>query len=232
MNPAVLVVSEDPQLIHHAFSTLRPYGMKVVGCLGPARGPCKLETDGTCPLALHCSVVLVDSPNSGSFRFHEKAVPVADYAAELAQCHPDTFPSSAEPPRVCPAQPEKPQLQRARPLWWRSFDRSPSPQQRQMLPTHVTAERKERGHEGHDLHPRSIIDISKEDSLREAARHLADDDIGALAIFDATGPAGVLSERDLARAVADEADLDETPVEDYMTDAPIRLAQRVVSETP
>ena len=31
-----------------------------------------------------------------------------------------------------------------------------------------------------DLHPRSIIDISKEDSLREAARHLADDDIEPL----------------------------------------------------
>src|ERR687897_48315 len=75
-----------------------------------------------------------------------------------------------------------------------------------------------------DLHPRRIIDISKGRSLREAARHLADDDIGALAIFDATGPAGVISERDLARAVADDADLDETPVEDYMTDAPIRVA--------
>ena len=33
----------------------------------------------------------------------------------------------------------------------------------------------------------------------------------------------MLSERDLARAAADEADLDETPVEDYMTDAPIRV---------
>ena len=75
-----------------------------------------------------------------------------------------------------------------------------------------------------DLHPRSIIDISRDDSLREAARHLADDDIGVLAIFDATGPAGVLSERDLARAIADDADLDKTPVEDYMTDAPIRVA--------
>ena len=75
-----------------------------------------------------------------------------------------------------------------------------------------------------DLKPRGIIDVSRNDSLRDAARHLADDDIGALAVFDATGPAGVLSERDLARAVADGADLDETPVEEYMTPSPIRVA--------
>jgi predicted transcriptional regulator len=75
-----------------------------------------------------------------------------------------------------------------------------------------------------DLKPRSIIEVAREDSLREAARHLADDDIGALAIFDATGAAGILSERDLARAVADEVDLDKTPVEDYMTSAPVRVA--------
>ena len=75
-----------------------------------------------------------------------------------------------------------------------------------------------------DLKPRNVIEITKEDSLREAARHLADDDIGALAVFDSHGPAGVLSERDLARAVADEADLDETPVEDYMTPSPVRVA--------
>ena len=72
-----------------------------------------------------------------------------------------------------------------------------------------------------ELKPRRIIDVAKEDSLREAARHLADDDIGALAIFDSHGPAGVLSERDLARAVADEVDLDRTPVEDYMTSSPV-----------
>ena len=75
-----------------------------------------------------------------------------------------------------------------------------------------------------DLKPRSIIEVAREDSLREAARHLADDDIGALAIFDATGAAGILSERDLARAVADEVDLDKTPVEDYMTAAPVRVS--------
>jgi len=74
-----------------------------------------------------------------------------------------------------------------------------------------------------DLKPRSVIDISPEDTLRDAARHLADDDIGALAVFDSHGAAGVLSERDLARAVADEADLDVTPVEDYMTNAPIKV---------
>lgn len=75
-----------------------------------------------------------------------------------------------------------------------------------------------------DMKPRSIIDVARTDSLREAAQHLADDDIGALAVLDATGAAGVLSERDIARAVADEVDMDKTPVEDYMTTAPVSVS--------
>jgi hypothetical protein len=92
MNPRVLVVSEDPLVIHHAFSVLRPYGVKVTGCLGPAMGPCALETSDTCPLAEHSSVIVIDAPPSGSFTCHEKIVPAADYAAEIAERHPSCFP--------------------------------------------------------------------------------------------------------------------------------------------
>lgn len=74
-----------------------------------------------------------------------------------------------------------------------------------------------------DLKPRDIIDVMRGESLRAAAKHLADDDIGAVAVFDSTGAVGVLSERDLARAVADGGDLDDTPVDDYMTEAPIKI---------
>jgi hypothetical protein len=88
----VLVVSEDPALIHHAFNTLRPLGMTVTGCLGPALGPCKLEDSDGCGLAAHSDVVLIDSPPSGVFTDHLKRVPAADYAAELADRHPETLP--------------------------------------------------------------------------------------------------------------------------------------------
>ena len=92
MKPGVLVVSEDPKLIHHAFDVLRPYGMKVIGCLGPAMGPCALERTERCPLAESTSVVVIDSPPSGLFSCHEKIIPAADYATQIAERHPASFP--------------------------------------------------------------------------------------------------------------------------------------------
>jgi CBS domain-containing protein len=77
-----------------------------------------------------------------------------------------------------------------------------------------------------DLDPRSAITVMRGESLRGAAKLLADDDIGALVVFSPNGLAGIFSERDLARAVADEADLDEEQVEDYMTDAPVTVANK------
>lgn len=52
--------------------------------------------------------------------------------------------------------------------------------------------------------------------LVEAARRLADDSIGALVVGDGTEPVGVLSERDVVRAVADERDQTATTVADVM----------------
>jgi hypothetical protein len=92
MKTGVLVVSESPPLIHHAFKVLTPLGVNVIGCLGPAHGPCKLESEPTCPLASHSAVAIIDSPASGSFACHEKRVSAATYAAELAHRHPDCLP--------------------------------------------------------------------------------------------------------------------------------------------
>lgn len=74
-----------------------------------------------------------------------------------------------------------------------------------------------------DLRPRGAISAAPDESLRAAAKHLADDDIGALLVSGSRGPVGVIGERDLARAVADGADLDEVPIEEYMTDSPLRI---------
>jgi CBS domain-containing protein len=74
-----------------------------------------------------------------------------------------------------------------------------------------------------ELKPRSAISVTEGDSLRFAAKHLADDEIGVLIVFDARGPAGIFSERDLVRAVADGADLDDEPVDEYMTKAPVSV---------
>ena len=91
MNHNVLVVSENPRLLHHAFERLQPLGLSVAGCLGPAQGPCALETADRCPLATRADVVIIDSPPAGAFTHHIRAIPVGDYAAAIEERHPDTF---------------------------------------------------------------------------------------------------------------------------------------------
>ena len=77
-----------------------------------------------------------------------------------------------------------------------------------------------------EISAKQVIGVAADDSLRAAAKHLADDEIGALIVFDSTGEAGIFSERDLTRAVADGVDLDETGVEEYMTESPVQLDER------
>lgn len=74
-----------------------------------------------------------------------------------------------------------------------------------------------------DLKPREAITVTPGESLLEAAKHLADDDVGALIVFSPSGALGVFSERDLARAVADEVDVSVAQVGDYMTESPISV---------
>lgn len=75
-----------------------------------------------------------------------------------------------------------------------------------------------------DLHPKRIIWTTDSETLAAAARRLVDEDIGALLVESGSGPVGVFSEKDLARAVADGADLEATPVDEYMTQSPIEIA--------
>lgn len=76
-----------------------------------------------------------------------------------------------------------------------------------------------------ELKPRDVIAVELGESLRVAAKHLADDDVGALVVESTNGVVGIFSERDLVRAVADGADLDEEPVEEYFTEAPLCVEQ-------
>lgn len=72
-----------------------------------------------------------------------------------------------------------------------------------------------------ELHPRMPVTIAKSETLDGAARLLIEEDIGALVVFEPRGIAGVISERDIVRAVADGFDLSETEVGEYMTAAPV-----------
>ena len=76
-----------------------------------------------------------------------------------------------------------------------------------------------------DMASNGLVWAAREESLREAALRLVDEEIGALAVADGGRLVGIFSERDLVQAVADRMDLDETVVGDYMTSTAIEVEQ-------
>ena len=79
-----------------------------------------------------------------------------------------------------------------------------------------------------ELRPRMPVTVSKSESLKAVAKLLADEDIGALVVVGPHGLDGVISERDLVRAISDGCDLDEVEVCDYMTDAAVVSQEEAV----
>lgn len=69
-----------------------------------------------------------------------------------------------------------------------------------------------------DLIVHSVVDVTGVTTLREAARLLEDEAIGSLLVDETRGTLGIITERDLVRAIADGVDPDEARVEDYLTD--------------
>jgi CBS domain-containing protein len=66
--------------------------------------------------------------------------------------------------------------------------------------------------------PRQVVDIERQRPIREAARLMAEHDIGALLVRDGERVRGILSERDVARGVAKRGmRLADTAVETLMT---------------
>lgn len=64
----------------------------------------------------------------------------------------------------------------------------------------------------------TVATIPPSATLRRAARHLASEQLGLLVVVDRAGVSGVLSERDLVAAVAEDADLDAERVVDHASD--------------
>jgi CBS domain-containing protein len=79
-----------------------------------------------------------------------------------------------------------------------------------------------------DLYRPGAITAAADDSLEQIADRLQDKDVSALVILDAYRLAGIITERDIVRAVADRRDLAETTVGEYMTWEPAT----VTLETP
>jgi len=62
--------------------------------------------------------------------------------------------------------------------------------------------------------------VGPEATLAEAAEHMVEQGVDSAAVVAERSLIGILTEHDLVVAVADEADLDEALVKDWMTEAP------------
>jgi CBS domain-containing protein len=62
-----------------------------------------------------------------------------------------------------------------------------------------------------------VVTVGPDHTLDQAARRMAERNVGSAIVSKDYGQPGIITERDLLRAIADGVDLDSTRVEDYMT---------------
>jgi CBS domain-containing protein len=72
-----------------------------------------------------------------------------------------------------------------------------------------------------DLMTRDVVTVAPEDTLGEAAAKMTEKGIGAVVVSDFGRMIGILSERDIMRAVADRIHSSEARVREWMTADPI-----------
>jgi CBS domain-containing protein len=75
-----------------------------------------------------------------------------------------------------------------------------------------------------ELMTRELLTVAPEDTLGEAAQKMVDRDVGSAVVSDYGRLIGILTERDVLRAVADRVHSSEARVRDWMTANPITAA--------
>jgi CBS domain-containing protein len=63
----------------------------------------------------------------------------------------------------------------------------------------------------------TVVKVGPDHTLAEAARRMVTRKVGSAVVTAEDGQPGIITERDVLRAVADDADLDHTSVRVYMT---------------
>jgi CBS domain-containing protein len=74
-----------------------------------------------------------------------------------------------------------------------------------------------------ELMTRDVVTVAPEDTLGEAAAKMTEKGIGAVVVSDFGRMIGILSERDIMRAVADRIHSSEARVREWMTPDPITV---------
>jgi CBS domain-containing protein len=75
-----------------------------------------------------------------------------------------------------------------------------------------------------DIYRPGAITAAADDSLDQIAARLGEKDVSALVVLDRYRLAGIITERDIVRAVADRRDLAEGTAGEYMTREPATVA--------
>jgi len=76
-----------------------------------------------------------------------------------------------------------------------------------------------------DLMTRDVLTVAPEDTLGEAAAKMTERGVGAAVVSDFGRMIGILSERDIMRAVADRIHSSEARVREWMTADPITATE-------
>lgn len=82
-----------------------------------------------------------------------------------------------------------------------------------------------------DLVARTLIAIAPDKRLTEAASLMRSGRVSSLAVLDAAGIVGIVTERDITRAVADGRQPAEIHVSEYMTQSPLTIDISEKAET-
>jgi CBS domain-containing protein len=81
-----------------------------------------------------------------------------------------------------------------------------------------------------DLMTRDVLTVAPEDTLGEAAAKMTERGVGAAVVSDFGRMIGILSERDIMRAVADRIHSSEARVREWMTADPITATPETTIE--
>jgi len=77
-----------------------------------------------------------------------------------------------------------------------------------------------------EVYQRTVLSADANESLTDISARMQFHEIGSLAVFEERELVGIITERDLVRAIADGADTDRTPARAYMTRDAIEVSPK------
>jgi CBS domain-containing protein len=81
-----------------------------------------------------------------------------------------------------------------------------------------------------ELMSREVLGVAPEDTLGEAAQRMAEQEVGSAVVLEHGRLIGILTERDLLKAVAGRVHSSEARVREWMTENPITATEETTAE--